>query len=88
MDEIAETPRVRRFIPIDSPWHRLFDLAHMPTYRELLVEFISSFTFHPPGEPVPIPYPGFFQACWRSAFDDASRVCGALWFIHAGGDRD
>ncbi|KAM0055397.1 hypothetical protein Hdeb2414_s0006g00205591 [Helianthus debilis subsp. tardiflorus] len=58
MEEIAETPRVRRFIPIDSPWHRLFDLAHTPTYRELLVEFISSFTFHPPGEPVPIPYPG------------------------------
>ncbi|XP_022008406.1 uncharacterized protein LOC110907783 [Helianthus annuus] len=58
MDEIAETPRVRRFIPIDSPWHRLFDLAHTPTYRELLVEFLSSFTFHPPGEPVPLPYPG------------------------------
>ncbi|KAJ0598956.1 hypothetical protein HanHA89_Chr04g0171371 [Helianthus annuus] len=36
MEEIAETPRVRRFIPIDSPWHRLFDLAHTPTYRELL----------------------------------------------------
>ncbi|XP_035841548.1 uncharacterized protein LOC110900200 [Helianthus annuus] len=58
MEEIAETPRVRRFIPIDSPWHRLFDLAHTPTYRELLVEFLSSFTFHPPGEPVPLPYPG------------------------------
>ncbi|KAJ0871065.1 hypothetical protein HanRHA438_Chr11g0507911 [Helianthus annuus] len=58
MEEIAETPRVRRFIPIDSPWHRLFDLAHTPTYRELLVEFLSSFTFHPPGEPVQLPYPG------------------------------
>ncbi|KAM0012949.1 hypothetical protein Hdeb2414_s0046g00746731 [Helianthus debilis subsp. tardiflorus] len=42
-------PRVRRFIPVDSPWHRLFDLAHTPSYRELLVEFLSSFTFYPPG---------------------------------------
>ncbi|KAF5784345.1 hypothetical protein HanXRQr2_Chr11g0518451 [Helianthus annuus] len=58
MDGIAETPRVRRFIPVDSPWHRLFDLAHTPTYRELLVEFLSSFTFYPPGVPVPLPHPG------------------------------
>ncbi|KAJ0820744.1 hypothetical protein HanPSC8_Chr16g0711651 [Helianthus annuus] len=49
IDAIGETARVRRFIPVDSPWHRLFDLAHTPSYRELLVEFISSFTFHPPG---------------------------------------
>ncbi|KAJ0851365.1 hypothetical protein HanPSC8_Chr13g0591361 [Helianthus annuus] len=58
MDGIAETPRVRRFIPVDSPWHRLFDLAHTPTYRELLVEFLSSFTFYPPGVPAPLPHPG------------------------------
>ncbi|KAJ0644415.1 hypothetical protein HanRHA438_Chr16g0754041 [Helianthus annuus] len=51
IDAIGETARVRRFIPVDSPWHRLFDLAHTPSYRELLVEFISSFTFHPPGVP-------------------------------------
>ncbi|KAF5761333.1 hypothetical protein HanXRQr2_Chr16g0763881 [Helianthus annuus] len=58
IDGIAETPRVCRFIPVDSPWHRLFDFAHTPTYRELLVEFLSSFTFHPPGVPVPLPHPG------------------------------
>ncbi|KAJ0672329.1 hypothetical protein HanOQP8_Chr13g0496071 [Helianthus annuus] len=58
IDGIAETPRVRRFIPVDSPWHRLFDLAHTPSYRELLVEFLSSFTFHPPGVPVQLPHPG------------------------------
>ncbi|KAM0017827.1 hypothetical protein Hdeb2414_s0027g00692401 [Helianthus debilis subsp. tardiflorus] len=26
IDGIAETPRVRRFILVDSPWHRLFDI--------------------------------------------------------------
>ncbi|KAF5761842.1 hypothetical protein HanXRQr2_Chr16g0769791 [Helianthus annuus] len=31
IDGIVETPRVRRFIPVDLPWHRLFDLAHTPT---------------------------------------------------------
>ncbi|KAJ0451802.1 hypothetical protein HanHA300_Chr15g0571721 [Helianthus annuus] len=53
IDEIIETPRVRRFIPVDSPWHRLFELAHTPSYKELLVEFFSSFTFHPPGAAQP-----------------------------------
>ncbi|MFS7970986.1 hypothetical protein Hanom_Chr09g00827381 [Helianthus anomalus] len=45
---IGEMFRVRYFIPVDSSWHRLFELAHTPTYRELLVEFLSTFTFHPP----------------------------------------
>ncbi|KAM0019185.1 hypothetical protein Hdeb2414_s0026g00682601 [Helianthus debilis subsp. tardiflorus] len=49
IDEISEMPRVRRFIPVDLLWHRLFELAHTPSYRELLVEFLSSFTFHPRG---------------------------------------
>ncbi|KAM0014628.1 hypothetical protein Hdeb2414_s0034g00725951 [Helianthus debilis subsp. tardiflorus] len=57
IDAIDETARVRRFIPVDSPWHHLFDLAHTPSYRELLVEFLSSFRFHPPGVPVPLPHP-------------------------------
>ncbi|MFS7987978.1 hypothetical protein Hanom_Chr11g01029151 [Helianthus anomalus] len=49
IDEIRETVRVRRFIPVDSPWHHLFELAHTPSYKELLVAFLSSFTFHPHG---------------------------------------
>ncbi|KAF5792733.1 hypothetical protein HanXRQr2_Chr09g0409301 [Helianthus annuus] len=48
LEAIGETPRLRYFIPVDSPWHRLFELSHTPTYRELLVEFLSTFTFHPP----------------------------------------
>ncbi|KAJ0591814.1 hypothetical protein HanHA300_Chr03g0077611 [Helianthus annuus] len=47
IDAISETPRVCRFIPVDSSWHRLFELAHTPSYRELLVEFLSTFIFHP-----------------------------------------
>ncbi|KAF5813413.1 hypothetical protein HanPI659440_Chr03g0103781 [Helianthus annuus] len=37
IDEISKTARVRRFIHVESPWHRLFELAHTPSYRELLV---------------------------------------------------
>ncbi|MFS7980397.1 hypothetical protein Hanom_Chr10g00939011 [Helianthus anomalus] len=37
IDTISETPRVRRFIAVDSAWHRLFELAHTPSYWELLV---------------------------------------------------
>ncbi|KAJ0570357.1 hypothetical protein HanHA300_Chr05g0177111 [Helianthus annuus] len=48
LEAIGEMPRVRYFIPVDSPWHRLIELAHMPTYRELLVDFLSTFAFHPP----------------------------------------
>ncbi|MFS7967465.1 hypothetical protein Hanom_Chr09g00786041 [Helianthus anomalus] len=51
------TARVRRFKPIDSPWNHLFEWAHTPSYRELLVEFLSSLTFHPPRVPVPLPHP-------------------------------
>ncbi|KAF5810595.1 hypothetical protein HanRHA438_Chr04g0181061 [Helianthus annuus] len=48
LEAIGETPRLRYFIPVDSSWHRLFKLAHMSRYMELLVEFLSTFTFHPP----------------------------------------
>ncbi|KAM0071751.1 putative Dilute domain-containing protein [Helianthus debilis subsp. tardiflorus] len=68
--------RLRHFIPVDSSWHRLFELAHMPSYRELLVEFLSTFTFHPPqadqppGQPhapPPLPEVSFRLAgVWRS----------------------
>ncbi|KAJ0520805.1 hypothetical protein HanIR_Chr10g0463461 [Helianthus annuus] len=48
LEAIGETPRLRYFIPLDSSSHRLFELAHTPSYRELLIEFLSTFTFHPP----------------------------------------
>ncbi|MFS8026118.1 hypothetical protein Hanom_Chr16g01483181 [Helianthus anomalus] len=48
LDAICEMTRAHYFIPVDSSWDRLFVLSHMPSYRELLVEFLSTFTFHPP----------------------------------------
>ncbi|MFS7936116.1 hypothetical protein Hanom_Chr05g00411651 [Helianthus anomalus] len=76
IDAISERHRVCRFIPVDSLWHRLFELAHTPSYRELLVEFLSTFTFHPPRADQPPAQPGapplppevsFRLACvWRS----------------------
>ncbi|MFS7889074.1 hypothetical protein Hanom_Chr00s000003g01602611 [Helianthus anomalus] len=48
IEAIGETPRLRYFIHVDSSWHRLYELAHNPSYKELLVEFLSTFTFHLP----------------------------------------
>ncbi|KAJ0696084.1 hypothetical protein HanLR1_Chr10g0352921 [Helianthus annuus] len=48
LEAIGETPRLRYFIPLDSSSHRLFELAHTPSYKELLIKFLSTFTFHPP----------------------------------------
>ncbi|MFS8032489.1 hypothetical protein Hanom_Chr17g01558381 [Helianthus anomalus] len=49
--EFTPTPPKHRlcyFILVDSWWHSLFAIAHTPSYRELLVEFLSTFTFYPP----------------------------------------
>ncbi|MFS7962112.1 hypothetical protein Hanom_Chr08g00722831 [Helianthus anomalus] len=40
---LAAEDWAREFIPRGSPWDRLFELSYMPTYREILVEFLSSF---------------------------------------------
>ncbi|MFS7950132.1 hypothetical protein Hanom_Chr07g00579781 [Helianthus anomalus] len=55
--------RARYSVPVYSPWDRLFELLQMPSYRELLVEFLSTFTFHPPRadqpptQPQALPHP-------------------------------
>ncbi|KAJ0734334.1 hypothetical protein HanPI659440_Chr11g0418881 [Helianthus annuus] len=45
--ELATEDWAREFVPRDSPWDRLFELAFTPSYREILIEFLSSFEFHP-----------------------------------------
>ncbi|MFS7956523.1 hypothetical protein Hanom_Chr07g00655581 [Helianthus anomalus] len=45
--ELAAEDWAREFVPRDSPWDRLFELAFTPSYREILIEFLSSFKFHP-----------------------------------------
>ncbi|MFS7969089.1 hypothetical protein Hanom_Chr09g00805061 [Helianthus anomalus] len=58
------------FVPRDSPWDRLFELSFMPSYREILIEFLLSFEFHPrrpdqvvdPAQPPPPPEVSFRMA--------------------------
>ncbi|MFS7969841.1 hypothetical protein Hanom_Chr09g00813881 [Helianthus anomalus] len=73
----------QEFIPHGSPWDRLFELSYMPTYREILVEFLSLFEFHPrrpeqvvdPAHPPPCAARGFFPHGRPGAFYVACRVC-------------
>ncbi|MFS7980738.1 hypothetical protein Hanom_Chr10g00942811 [Helianthus anomalus] len=67
--------RLHYFIHVDSSWQCLFELAHTPSYWELLLEFLSTFTFHPPRAdqpptqpqaPPPLPEVSFTLAgVWR-----------------------
>ncbi|MFS8022273.1 hypothetical protein Hanom_Chr16g01437531 [Helianthus anomalus] len=91
LEAICETPRLRYFIPIDSSWHPLFELVCTSSYRELLVEFLSTFTFHPPRAdqqlpaPPPTPEVSFRHASvWRSMTLAEFSVHSRFW--HAGAD--
>ncbi|XP_035838170.1 uncharacterized protein LOC118485808 [Helianthus annuus] len=77
---------VRGFVPVDSPWDRLFELSFTPTYREILVEFLSSFEFHPrrpnevvdPAQPPPPPEVSFRMA------GQAREMSLAQFAVHSG----
>ncbi|KAJ0934298.1 hypothetical protein HanRHA438_Chr03g0105841 [Helianthus annuus] len=77
---------VRKFVPVDSPWDRLFELSFTPTYREILVEFLSSFEFHPrrpnevvdPAQPPPPPEVSFRMA------GQAREMSLAQFAVHSG----
>ncbi|XP_021978960.2 uncharacterized protein LOC110874954 [Helianthus annuus] len=59
LDVVEELDVVRQQLQSHPPAQQKSLLSKIKAvYRELLVEFLSSFTFHPPGEPVPLPYPG------------------------------
>ncbi|KAJ0745262.1 hypothetical protein HanPI659440_Chr10g0396831 [Helianthus annuus] len=47
LQTLMEVDRAREFIPPGSPWDRLFELSHMSSYKEILVEVRSSFEFSP-----------------------------------------
>ncbi|KAL8193731.1 hypothetical protein R6Q57_026423 [Mikania cordata] len=49
--EIGERERAERWIGEETPWRRLFDMAFQPSYREVVVEFLSTFTYRPGGVP-------------------------------------
>ncbi|MFS7938048.1 hypothetical protein Hanom_Chr05g00434891 [Helianthus anomalus] len=83
---LAEHDRVREFIRADSLWDWLFELSCMPTYREILVDFLASFEFHPrrpeqvvdPAKPPSLPEVSFRmagQARSMSLAEFARRSC-------------
>ncbi|KAL8205288.1 hypothetical protein R6Q57_008839 [Mikania cordata] len=43
--ECGEAERARAILGEDTPWTRLFDLAELPTYRLITVEFLSTFRY-------------------------------------------
>ncbi|KAL8204993.1 hypothetical protein R6Q57_010616 [Mikania cordata] len=51
LDEIGEREHAERWIGEETPWRRLFNMAFQPSYREVVVEFLSTFTYRPRGVP-------------------------------------
>ncbi|KAL8200425.1 hypothetical protein R6Q57_011764 [Mikania cordata] len=45
LGDCGEAERARAILGEDTPWTRLFDLAELPTYRLLTVEFLSTFRY-------------------------------------------
>ncbi|KAD3641720.1 hypothetical protein E3N88_30944 [Mikania micrantha] len=43
--DVGEAARARAILGEDTPWTRLFDIADMPTYRLITVEFLSTFRY-------------------------------------------
>ncbi|KAD3338484.1 hypothetical protein E3N88_34005 [Mikania micrantha] len=43
--DAGEAVRARAILGEDTPWTRLFDLADLPTYRLITVEFLSTFRY-------------------------------------------
>ncbi|KAD4178885.1 hypothetical protein E3N88_27476 [Mikania micrantha] len=43
--DAEEAVRARAILGEDTPWTRLFDLADLPTYRLITVEFLSTFRY-------------------------------------------
>ncbi|KAL8214005.1 hypothetical protein R6Q57_003454, partial [Mikania cordata] len=51
LGEIGEGERAERWIGEETPWRRLLDMAFQPSYREVVVDFLSTFTYRPGGVP-------------------------------------
>ncbi|KAL8205282.1 hypothetical protein R6Q57_008833 [Mikania cordata] len=45
LGECGVAERARAILGEDTPWTRLFDLAELPTYRLITVEFLSTFRY-------------------------------------------
>ncbi|KAI3802714.1 hypothetical protein L1987_30855 [Smallanthus sonchifolius] len=49
LEEVQEAEQARAIIGQDTPWSRLFDLSFTETYREVIVEFLSTFIYSEAG---------------------------------------
>ncbi|KAL8231408.1 hypothetical protein R6Q57_001186 [Mikania cordata] len=45
LGDCGEAERTRAILGEDTPWTRLFDLAELPSYRLITVEFLSTFGY-------------------------------------------
>ncbi|KAL8205276.1 hypothetical protein R6Q57_008827 [Mikania cordata] len=51
LGEIGERERAKRWIGEETPWRRLFEMAFQLSYMEVVVKFLSTFTYRPSGMP-------------------------------------
>jgi hypothetical protein len=68
LQEIGAADRARAIIGQDTPWSRLFAMMELPTYRELTVEFLSTFVYQrrTPETPAGVPEVSFrLRGVWR-----------------------
>ncbi|MFS7934916.1 hypothetical protein Hanom_Chr05g00397291 [Helianthus anomalus] len=47
LQEVGEEERARGLIRENSPWDRMFSVAAGPSYRTMMVEFLSTFVYRP-----------------------------------------
>ncbi|KAL8213822.1 hypothetical protein R6Q57_003271 [Mikania cordata] len=48
LGDCGEADHARAILGEDTPWTRLFDLAELPTYKLITVEFLSTFRYRAP----------------------------------------
>ncbi|KAL8231121.1 hypothetical protein R6Q57_000899 [Mikania cordata] len=45
---LGATERATAIVGASGPWRRMLEMGAFPTYREIVLEFLSTFEFHPP----------------------------------------
>ncbi|KAL8252350.1 hypothetical protein R6Q59_036043 [Mikania micrantha] len=63
---LGATERATAIIGASGPWRRMLEMGGLPAYREIVLEFLSTFEFHPP------------QACGMEALEQLRAVLFTL----------
>ncbi|KAK9062737.1 hypothetical protein SSX86_019926 [Deinandra increscens subsp. villosa] len=66
--QIQGSEQLEAVVGHDTPWMHLFRVANLPTYRELLAEFLCTFTYSEPSGPMPQAPPAHREERQRIAF--------------------